>query len=100
MNLTASSLIFIYCENGATALNTLEQYSKTTSACIILLDLHILVMDGWEFLDKFQSIPKPVCNLQLYILSSSTDTADLERVKSYPFVQKFTPFLKRYPRNA
>jgi CheY-like chemotaxis protein len=57
---------------------------------IILLDLNMPVMDGWEFLDTFQtfraSLSKPI---RVYVLTSSIDEKDQERVSSYDFVNGY-----------
>jgi CheY-like chemotaxis protein len=57
---------------------------------IILLDLNMPVMDGWEFLDRFQQLrdglTKPI---RVYVLTSSIDEKDQERVSSYDFVNGY-----------
>ncbi len=57
---------------------------------IILLDLNMPVMDGWEFLEAFSSIrgtlPKPV---KVYVLTSSIDERDRQRVSSFDFVSGY-----------
>ncbi|MCK7554539.1 response regulator [Chitinophaga sedimenti] len=57
---------------------------------IILLDLNMPVMDGWEFLDRFQQfrhgLTKPI---RVYVLTSSIDEKDQERVSSYGFVNGY-----------
>jgi len=54
---------------------------------MILLDLNMPVMDGWEFLDEMTLLkplyPKP---LRIYIVSSSPDEADIARAKTYEIV--------------
>ncbi len=57
---------------------------------IIFLDLNMPVMDGWAFLESFQSdyfskFPDTV----VYILSSSVDPDDMKRAKTFPFVKGF-----------
>lgn len=54
---------------------------------LILLDLNMPVMDGWEFLDEFATfrvtLPK---DIRIYVLTSSIDEKDKERVRTYDFV--------------
>lgn len=54
---------------------------------VILLDLNMPVMNGWEFLDAMQHFkdrwPKPV---RIYVLTSSLNESDLHLVKSYDMV--------------
>lgn len=57
---------------------------------LILLDLNMPVMNGWEFLTRFAQLrpylPKAV---SLYILSSSQDQADLDRARLFPFLKGY-----------
>ena len=57
---------------------------------LILLDLDMPVMDGWEFLDAFMELPlaKQVC---VFVLTSSIHPDDREKVKRYHMVKGFFP---------
>ncbi|WP_298478117.1 response regulator [uncultured Maribacter sp.] len=76
--------------NGKEAISDLQEYVKKTLKLpeIIFLDLNMPVMDGWEFLDSFDSFFKDL-NTKIYILSSSIDSRDLERSKKYSIVKGF-----------
>lgn len=53
--------------------------------CVIFLDINMPVFDGWkilEFLNDWIEIP-------VYMLTSSINTLDLEKVKHYSIVKKF-----------
>lgn len=54
---------------------------------LILLDLNMPVMDGWEFLEEYAAfcdqLPKPI---RIFVLTSSIDEKDRERVSAYSFV--------------
>lgn len=57
---------------------------------IILLDINMPVMDGWEFLEEFQKLPSvPLRTCRIFILSSSIDLGDVERSKKYKAVHDF-----------
>lgn len=56
---------------------------------LILLDLNMPLMDGWQFLDALAphaaALRRSGCHL--YILTSSLATADLAKVKQYDLVR-------------
>lgn len=57
---------------------------------IILLDINMPVMDGWEFLDEFIKIkPKIKKKITIYMVSSSINPIDIERAKSYSEVSNY-----------
>jgi CheY-like chemotaxis protein len=58
---------------------------------VILLDLNMPVMGGWEFLDNFTEKDLPIVfkNTKVFILSSSIDPLDIEKAKTYPIVIDF-----------
>lgn len=85
-----SSLVFIPCENGRIGMDKLNDHFEATDECIILLDLNMPILDGWGFLEEMQAREwsnNP--NINLYILSSSTDKSDIERSRKYSCVKKF-----------
>ncbi len=57
---------------------------------IILLDLNMPVMDGWEFLEAFSAVrDKLPGKIRVYVLTSSIDEKDRERVHAFPFVDGY-----------
>lgn len=57
---------------------------------VIFLDLNMPIMNGWEFLDAFLEIPSEVReHISVYILSSSVDPRDLEKVKEYSIINNY-----------
>lgn len=61
------------------SLNNIESFPD-----IILLDINMPIMDGWEFMEELQ-ILKPSINKQIivYIVSSSIAVEDKNKAKSY-----------------
>jgi CheY-like chemotaxis protein len=73
--------------NGADALEELLQLKKNQEALpgIILLDINMPIMDGWEFLNEFRKIQSEnSTKIPIYIVSSSISNEDIEKSKTYP----------------
>lgn len=64
----------------------LERIKNELTPDLILLDLNMPGMNGWEFLDNFQKIGK---NITVYILTSSIDSADYRKAQKYKLVKKY-----------
>lgn len=57
---------------------------------ILLLDVNMPAMDGWDFLEEFQKLPVSVTSsCQIFLLSSSVDHDDVARSKTYGMVKGF-----------
>ena len=68
--------------NGLDALSFLEENIKQPEELpeIILLDLSMPIMDGWQFLDEFVNINPMICKtIQIYICSSSISPDDIAK---------------------
>ena len=78
--------------NGREAIRFIESVRtmKEELPDVILLDLAMPVMDGWEFLEEFSSLkPKLGKKIIIYIVSSSNDPADIIKAKSISEVTDF-----------
>ncbi|MDP2413939.1 response regulator [Daejeonella sp.] len=74
------------------ALDFLEENKKNeeTLPDVILLDLNMPVLDGWDFLETFETLIKEFKkNIRVFIVSSSVDEKDVLRSKSYVAVKGF-----------
>ncbi len=66
--------------NGLDAINFLKENCDNVDSLpeIILLDLSMPIMDGWQFLDQFTKlIPKIEKKITIYICSSSISPSDV-----------------------
>lgn len=81
---------FMLFNNGKKALDGLVPMIDGREAIpeLILLDINMPVMDGWQFLDEFIKI-KTDQKITLYIVSSSIDTEDYKKAKTYEVVSDF-----------
>ena len=86
-NFCESLMIF---KNGEEALNNLTAIIDAGKKIpdVILLDLNMPIMDGWQFLDEFTKIESHKL-ITVYIVSSSIDPRDRNRVKDYENVSNF-----------
>lgn len=78
--------------NGQEAIEALQHLAQDEAALpdLILLDLNMPVMDGWEFLKAYEEIT--FCNphkIHLYIVTSSISPYEVERAKQIPAVAEF-----------
>lgn len=73
--------------NGLEAINGIK--SKIESGMdipdLILLDINMPIMDGWQFLDEFRKTKKEHNKIKttIYLVSSSDSQSDLEKAKEY-----------------
>ncbi|MFN4005902.1 MAG: response regulator [Chitinophagaceae bacterium] len=66
---------------------------------VIFLDINMPIMNGWEFLQHFDTIKEQLPKLpQIFILSSTVDPEDFKRAASYPTVKNFIskPLIKEH----
>ena len=57
---------------------------------IILVDIQMPVMNGFEFVDAFEQLPTEITkNYKIYVISSSINDVDLNRVHNYSSVIQF-----------
>lgn len=76
--------------NGDLAKNRLD-FLKTQGGPfpnVILLDINMPVIDGWQFMDEFSSLPNKK-DIVIYLVSSSIDPKDREKALLYEDIQDF-----------
>jgi CheY-like chemotaxis protein len=74
-------------KNGKDAIDALKRVLENNEALpnIILLDLNMPIMDGWEFMDEMVGLKSQNAKtIRVYIVSSSIAIEDKNKAKNYP----------------
>lgn len=72
--------------NGAACIRYLEEHTEPDDTLfLILLDINMPVMDGWEFLDEIQKKPYKN-NIRVVLVTSSVNEIDKKKSTEYPQV--------------
>lgn len=51
----------------------IDQLSDKARPCLILLDLMMPVLDGWEFLDELKKLPQEIAQIPTIVISAFND---------------------------
>lgn len=94
--LTKQMKVVDFCENllvfhnGLDAVKYLKPILESPEVLpdVILLDLNMPIMDGWQFLDEFVKF-KVTKKITVYIVSSSIDVADHAKAATYKAISNF-----------
>lgn len=69
------------------ALVFLEAEAESLQPTVILLDLQMSGMNGFEFMEQYRHLPeKLIQKVRLFMLSSTIDRSDIDRVKADPYI--------------
>ena len=90
MEYTGFSEKLLVYTNGKEALDSLSAMIENNENLpdLILLDIDMPVMDGWEFLDMFKNLT-PKTKIVIYIITSSIAREDIERAKRISIVSNY-----------
>jgi len=78
--------------NGNLAIAALKnmQLNNEDLPDIILLDINMPVMDGWEFMEEFQNIKSEINKkISIYIVSSSIAAEDKKKSQTYSDIKGY-----------
>lgn len=83
-------LDFLIYKNGQEAYDDLLPKLKLGSNLpdVILLDLNMPIMDGWQFIEEITKNPNAE-KIPIFIVSSSVDTRDIDKAKTYKIVNNY-----------
>ena len=82
---------FLIFKNGKEAyehLSIIIKENKSLQPDIILLDINMPIMNGWQFLENITKIDIPK-ELKIFIVSSSENPEDIEKAKQYDFIKNY-----------
>lgn len=74
-------------KNGKEALDYMTTAPKKNSY-LVLLDLNMPVMNGWDFLDQLEET-EVVSRTKVVIVTSSVNKQEREKAREYPVVKKY-----------
>jgi len=67
-----------------------NQATDATIKTILIVDIQMPVMNGFEFVEAFEQLPEEIQkDYTIYVLSSSINESDLNRVRNYKSVKHF-----------
>jgi CheY-like chemotaxis protein len=79
-------------KNGKDAIDTLKNSLAKNEALpnIILLDINMPIMDGWEFMEEMVVLKSQISDtIRIYIVSSSIALEDKNKAKNHPEIIAF-----------
>ena len=79
----------VIANNGKEGIEWLTTQKKDQSL-VILLDIQMPIMNGFEFLDAFDQLNREIRKeTQIYVLSSTLDPQELEQINKNDYVSGF-----------
>ncbi|PXY43250.1 response regulator [Flavobacterium hydrophilum] len=79
----------IIANNGKEGIEWLEE-NKTNRPVIILLDIQMPIMNGFEFLEEYENLQEEIkLKSQIYVLSSTLDSDEIKKIKETHHVIDF-----------
>jgi CheY-like chemotaxis protein len=85
-----SSVIVEESENGEIGLSNLANQTDLGLRTVVFLDINMPVLNGWEFLEQIEkSNFYNFTQLEIYMVSSSTNERDILKAKDFDFIKGF-----------
>lgn len=78
----------LFCKNGQEALEIISAEEYQNTHFLVLLDINMPVMNGWEFLEEIQK-EKFRNKIRVAMVSSSINSRDIIKAHTFPQVIKY-----------
>lgn len=80
----------IVTNNGKEGLQWITENKKPNQSLIILLDIQMPVMNGFEFLNEFEKLNEEIKKeIKIYVISSTLDSDEIKLIKHNIYVKDF-----------
>lgn len=89
LNPNIKILAYLNGEEGINAIKSMLE-KKQPLPDVILLDINMPIMDGWEFMNEFIKIKSQLPQIiPIYLTTSSLDASDIDKAKKYEDITGF-----------
>jgi two-component system, chemotaxis family, chemotaxis protein CheY len=86
------TITLLWFKNGKEAIDYLAEHHSNSAELpgVVILDINMPLMNGWEFLDHYQRIQESMSKpIEIYMMSSSIDERDMQRAREYACVTDY-----------
>lgn len=76
--------------DGEEIFEFLKSCSQEEWPDILLLDINMPLVDGWDFLELYEGLDQAIKDhIKIFMLSSSINPVDLEKAEEHPHIQRY-----------
>ncbi len=88
IELTVPNAVITQYTGGQEALSAISTKAPENQEIIMLLDIKMPVMDGFQFLEAFENLDNAIkCQYNIYVLSSSSNQFDISKATNNTHVK-------------
>ena len=86
----AEIIDFVSATAGLDYISASFSDDEEASSTVLFLDIKMPIMDGWDFLEKFDLLPNKIKDsIMIYILTSSIDSSDRIKADENTYVKNY-----------
>ncbi|WP_158856871.1 response regulator [Lunatibacter salilacus] len=81
----------LFYKNGQEAIDGLSKIIENgeTLPNVILLDINMPIMNGWQFLEEFKNRGMDIHGIRIFVVSSSINQDEIDRANAYDYVSGY-----------